>query len=70
MEMTFNDYIMNPMGKGSAVMSATHRELMRMQYQKKFDNILLREKGKLDYRLFINSTNNHQKFVKTFIMIH
>ena len=58
MEMTFNDYIMNPMGKGSAVLSATHRELMRMQYQKKFDNILLREKGKLDYRLFTNSTNN------------
>lgn len=58
MQMTFDEYIINPMGKGSAVMSAAHREVMRMQYQKKFDNILLREKGKLDYRLFTNSANN------------
>ena len=55
MQMTFEDYINNPMGKGSAVMSAAHREVMRMQYKKKFDNILLREKGKLDYRLFKDS---------------
>jgi len=58
MEMTFNDYIMNPMGKGSAVMSASHREFSRMQYQHKFDNILLREKGKIDYRLFKDSKDN------------
>jgi hypothetical protein len=58
MQMTYDEYIMNPMGKGSAVMSAAHREVMRMQYQKKFDNILLREKGKLDYRLFTNAKNN------------
>ena len=58
MQMTFEDYINNPMGKGSAVMSAAHREVMRMQYKKKFDNILLREKGKLDYRLFKDSKSN------------
>lgn len=58
MQMTFEDYINNPMGKGSAVMSAAHREVMRMQYKKKFDNILLREKGKIDYRLFKDNKSN------------
>lgn len=58
MQMTFDEYITNPMGKGSAVMSVAHREVMRMQYKKKFDNILLREKGKLDYRMFTDSKRN------------
>ena len=58
MKMTFEDYINNPMGKGSAVMSTAHREVMRMQYKKKFDNILLREKGKIDFRLFRNTKSN------------
>ena len=52
MQMTFEDYINNPMGKSSAVMSASYREILRSQYKLKFDNILLREKGKIDYRLF------------------
>ena len=58
MQITFGEYITNPMGKGSAVMSVSHREFMRMQYKKKFDNILLREKGKIDYRLFNDRTKN------------
>lgn len=58
MQMTFEDYIMNPAGKGSAVMTAAQREMVRAQYKLKFDNILLREKGKIDYRLFKDSKNN------------
>ena len=58
MQMTFEDYITNPMGKSSAVMTAAHREILRGQYKVKFDNILLREKGKIDYRLFKDSKNN------------
>ena len=58
MQMTFEQYIANPMGKNSAVMSASHREIMRMQYKKKFDNILLREKGNIDFRLFHDDKNN------------
>jgi hypothetical protein len=58
MQITFEDYINNPMGKGSSVMSVSHRELMRMQYKKKFDNILLREKGKIDYRMFTDTSKN------------
>ena len=58
MQMTFENYIDNPMGKGSATITAGHRELMRMQYNKKFDNLLLREKGKMDYRMFTDSKRN------------
>ena len=58
MQMTLEDYINNPMGKSSAVMTAAHREIMRSQYKLKFDNILLREKGKIDYRLFKDAKNN------------
>ena len=58
MQMTFEDYIMNPAGKGSAVMTAPQREMARARYKLKFDNILLREKGKIDYRLFKDSKNN------------
>lgn len=63
--MTFEQYIANPMGKGSAVMSAAHREILRAQYKKKFDNILLREKGNMDYRLFYdNKMNTYWIYVK------
>lgn len=50
--MTFNDYILNPMGKSNAVLSAAAREAQRAIYSKKFDNILLRENGKIDYYLY------------------
>lgn len=56
--MTFEQYISNPLGKGSALVPAAQRELMRARYKVKFDNILLREKGKMDYRLFYNSKDN------------
>lgn len=47
--MTFDEYIVNPMGKSNAVWSAAAREAQRNIYTKKFDNILLRENGKIDY---------------------
>lgn len=47
--MTFDEYIVNPMGKSNAVLSAAVREAQRNIYSKKFDNILLRENGKIDY---------------------
>ena len=55
--MTFNDYILNPMGKHNAVLNSASRELMRKTYTKKFDNILLREKGNIQCNLFYNSKN-------------
>lgn len=58
MNMTLEQYILNPMGKNNAVLSASAREIMRKTYSKKFDNILLREHGKIEYYLYKHSKNN------------
>lgn len=51
MEFTFNEYIKNPMGRKNSVFS--QREMFRNLYKQKLDNILARELGKVDYKLFI-----------------
>ncbi|MCM1219683.1 MAG: hypothetical protein NC548_34820 [Lachnospiraceae bacterium] len=50
--MTFDEYITNPMGRSNAVLSAAVREAQRNIYTNKFNNILLRENGKIDYFLY------------------
>ena len=52
MEMTFNQYITNPMGKNNTVLSAAVREATRRDYTTRFNNILLRENGRIDYWLY------------------
>ncbi len=52
MEMTFQQYIDNPMGKRNAVFS--QRELFKAMYVEKFDKVLLREAGKIDYTMYID----------------
>lgn len=52
MEMTFRQYIDNPMGKRNAVFSK--REIFRAAYVDKFDKILLREAGKINFTLYID----------------
>ena len=56
--MTFEDYILNPMQKQGKVFNATMREAMRNSYKAKFDNVLLREAGKIDYYKFRDKKNN------------
>lgn len=56
MEMTFNDYINNPMGKKNSVFAS--RELYREMYRKKLDAILLREVGKVKYKLYKTKDKN------------
>lgn len=53
--MTFDEYITNPMGKNNAVLSLPVREAMKKMYMSKFDNVLLRENGKIDYFLYKGS---------------
>lgn len=50
MEMKFSDYINNPMGKDNAVIS--NREMYRQFYSSKFNALMLRENGKIDYHLY------------------
>lgn len=50
MEMTFDQYIQNPMGKDNAVIS--NRTMYRNLYKGKLDKILLREAGKIEHKCF------------------
>ena len=58
MEMTFEQYILNPMGKSNAVLNAAVRETQRKLYMHKFDNIMLREKGSVEYTLYTDERHN------------
>ena len=51
MQMTFSQYIQNPMGIKNMVFSA--RDMYRNMYVGKWDAIRLRENGVIDYKLFI-----------------
>jgi hypothetical protein len=52
MEMTFDDYIVNPMGIKNSVYS--NRELYRQLYTDKLNKILVREVGKVSYTLYMD----------------
>lgn len=53
MEMTFQQYIDNPMGKHNAVFS--QRDLFKQLYTEKFDKVFLREAGKIDFTLYVDN---------------
>lgn len=50
MEMSFDDYIQNPMGKENAVIS--NRSMYRDLYKAKLDKILVRENGKIEHKCY------------------
>lgn len=50
MEMTFHQYIQNPMGIANSVIS--NREMYRTLYTGKLNNIMVREMGHIDYTLY------------------
>ena len=50
--MTIEEYVNNPMGKNNSVVPASARELMRKDYGYRYNNLLLRENGKIDYKLY------------------
>lgn len=52
MEMTYQQYIDNPMGKRNAVFS--QRDMFRAFYTDKFDKVILREAGKIDFTLYLD----------------
>ena len=56
--MTFEQYIVNPMGRSNAVLNATARESIRKDYLKRYDQLLVREKGKIDYKLYYDEKKN------------
>lgn len=56
--MTLEDYINNPYGKGSSAIPAIVREGALNTYKAKFNNLMLRENGKIKYYLFKDTNNN------------
>jgi len=52
MDMTFQQYIDNPLGKKNAVFS--QRDMYRALYTDKFDKLLLREAGKINFALYFD----------------
>ena len=61
MEMTFDQYIANPMGIKNAVYS--NKEMYRQLYTEKLDKILLREVGNVKYHLYYDK-DNYYVFMK------
>lgn len=63
MEMTFRQYIDNPMGKKNAVFS--QRDLYKALYTDKFDKLLLREAGTINFTLYVDkSTDRYIAHIK------
>ena len=50
MEMTFTQYINNPMGTANAVMS--NRTMYANLYKEKFNKVMVRENGKISYKTY------------------
>ena len=61
MEMTYDQYIQNPMGVANAVFS--NRDMYRNLYMTKLDKILVREMGKINYKLYVNK-NKYYVYIK------
>lgn len=52
MDITFDDYIKNPMGKGAA--NNANKDMYKQFYSSELDKLLLKEGGKISYNLYIN----------------
>lgn len=58
MNITLNDYIANPMQNAGRVYTATMRETQRINYTNRFNNVLMREGGILETRMFYDEKKN------------
>lgn len=56
MEMTFQQYIDNPMGRRNAAFS--QRDMYRALYTDKYDKLFLREAGKINFALYVDEKND------------
>lgn len=56
--MTLEEYIANPMGKNNASNTPLMREAAKANYRAKFDNVMLKENGTVNFYLYKDSQNN------------
>ncbi len=57
MQISLDQYIQNPVGKRSATLSAIMREAMQRAYTEKFNNLMLRENGNIEYYKYKTKDN-------------
>jgi hypothetical protein len=62
--LTMDQYILNPMGKNNAVMNGGARELLKKSYTAKFDNLLIRERGIINYKFYKDNKNQYWAHIK------
>ena len=62
MKMTFDEYIKNPMGKDNSVFSK--RGMYKDLYTGKFDAILAREAGNIDFMLYKSDDSKYTIHIK------
>lgn len=60
MNITFTQYINNPLGEKTSVV--TNRDMFMKMYKEKLDKILLREGGKVEYKLFVSKKDYYIHF--------
>ena len=58
MKMTFEQFIDNPLGKNSAVLTLAARQAIMESYTKKWDVILLRENGVVNHFFYYDEKHN------------
>lgn len=58
MNITFDQYILNPQMKSNAVLNAKARETIRGDYTNRFNAIMVRERGRVDYILYRDEKTN------------
>lgn len=56
--MTLDEYILNPMQKQGKVFNSVMREAMKADYTHRFNNILLREAGKITYYKYVDKKHD------------
>ena len=64
MNMTLEEYIQNPVGKNSAVLPAIVREAYYKNYSERFNHLMLRENGQIEYHKYKNKNNEYILHVK------
>lgn len=62
MEMTFKQYIENPLGKRNAVFS--QRDMYKALYSDKFDKLFLREAGKINFKMYYDDNDKFYIHIK------
>lgn len=62
MEMTFKQYIENPLGKRNAVFS--QRDMYKALYTDKFDKLFLREAGKINFKMYYDDNDKFYIHIK------